>query len=195
MYLLYVDESGTSTIPGNTSHFILTGISIPNWHWKNCDNEISTIKQRYDLSGKEIHTAWILRNYLEQSRIPNFETLNFTERRSEVLKLRNRHLLNLQRSGKNKQYKQTKKNYNKTKDYIHLTYDQRKNFINAIAECVSNWGFARLFAECIDKVYFDALKTSEDIDYQAFEQIICAGKYFALLGVSEINGMSERICE
>ena len=44
MYLCYVDESGTPDIPGNTSHFVLAGISTPVWHWKNCDQEIRAIK-------------------------------------------------------------------------------------------------------------------------------------------------------
>ncbi|MBL6992413.1 DUF3800 domain-containing protein [Desulfobacula sp.] len=184
MYLLYIDESGTSAIPGNTSHFILAGISVPIWHWKDCDKEISNIKNPYNLNGKEIHTAWILRKYLEQSRIPNFESLDFEKRRSEVLKSRNRHLLNLQSAGKIKAYRQTKKNYLKTDDYIHLTYNQRKEFIDKIANCVSNWGFARLFAECIDKIYFDPTKEPSDIDHQAFEQIVSRfDKY--LVNISE----------
>ena len=33
MYLCYIDESGTSDIPGNTSHLILAGLSLPIWHW------------------------------------------------------------------------------------------------------------------------------------------------------------------
>jgi hypothetical protein len=33
MYLCYIDESGTPESSGNTSHFVLAGISIPIWHW------------------------------------------------------------------------------------------------------------------------------------------------------------------
>jgi len=172
MYLLYIDESGTSSIPGNTSHFILAGLSIPIWHWKDCDREISKIKQPYGLNEAEIHTAWILRNYLEQSKIPNFSSLNYQQRRYEVERLRNTELLRLQRTGNSKLYRQTKKNYNKTSDYIHLTYIERKQFITEVAKCVSGWGFARLFAECIDKIHFDPIRSAKDIDTQAFEQIV-----------------------
>jgi hypothetical protein len=49
MYLCYIDESGTSDIPGNTSHFVLAGLSIPIWHWKDCDREVETIKRKYAL--------------------------------------------------------------------------------------------------------------------------------------------------
>ena len=169
---MYIDESGTSAIPGNTSHFILAGLSIPIWHWKDCDREISAIKRNYQLEGAEIHTAWILRAYFEQNRVPNFSTLNYTQRRSEVERFRRAELLRLQRSGNPGHYRQTKKNYKKTNAYIHLTRNERKNFIIEIARCVSNWGFARLFAECIDKIYFDPARSPQSIDSQAFEQIV-----------------------
>ena len=46
MYLYYTDESGTSDIPGNTSHFVLAGVSIPIWHWRDADGEVIAIEQR-----------------------------------------------------------------------------------------------------------------------------------------------------
>ncbi len=45
-------------------------------------------------------------------------------------------------------------------------------FIRDIATAISNWGFARLFAECIDKVYFDPTRTTSTPDEQAFEQLV-----------------------
>jgi hypothetical protein len=54
MYLCYVDESGTSEIPGSTSHFILAGISIPIWHWRTSDRAIYNILARYGLGGSFI---------------------------------------------------------------------------------------------------------------------------------------------
>ncbi len=61
MFLCYIDESGTSDIPGNTSHFVLAGIAILVWRWYDCDNKIRTIKDKYNLRGTEIHVAWILK--------------------------------------------------------------------------------------------------------------------------------------
>lgn len=55
MYLCYIDESGTSDIPGNTSHFVLSGLSIPIWYLKDCDRTIETIKRKYVLENSEIH--------------------------------------------------------------------------------------------------------------------------------------------
>lgn len=161
MYLCYIDESGTSDIPGNTSHFVLAGLSVPVWHWRDCDKEIELIKRRYALELAEIHVAWISRPYLEQSRIPNFPSLDYRQRRSQVESLRKAELLRLQRSNV-KQYKQTRKNYRSTESYIHLTYDERRNFIKELAECVSKWGFARLFAECVDKIHFDPASNKQN---------------------------------
>ncbi len=172
MHLCYIDESGTSSIPGNTSHFILAGISIPIYHWRDADREISRILARVGLSDAEVHTAWVLRNYPEQSKIPNFEGLNWDARRSAVERYRTTHLLNLQKQQKIKTYKQIKKNYIKTSSYIHLTRDERRQLISDIATCVGNWGFARLFAECIDKTHFDQSRTRRTVDEQAFEQIV-----------------------
>ena len=65
-----------------------------------------------------------------------------------------------------------KKNYKQTNAYIHLSYEERRRFINEIAECVSNWGFARLFAECVDKLHFDPYQSRLTVDGQAFEQLV-----------------------
>lgn len=183
MYLCYVDESGTSDIPGNTSHYILSGLSIPIGYWKSCDQEIEKIKRRYGLCGSEIHIAWILRPYLEQTKIPGFENFNYSQRRSSVETYRRSEILRLQRSKNPKLLKQTKKNYLKTNGYIHLTYAERRNFITEIASAISNWGFARLFAECVDKVFFDPTRASRPIDEQAFEQLVSRfEQYLQIIG-------------
>lgn len=172
MYLCYVDESGTPDVPGNTSHFVLAGISIPIWHWRNADREISEVLARFGLVGKELHTAWILRRYLEQSRIMNFENLSWAERRRKVLQYRNAHLLALQQQQRHRSYRQARKNYKQTAAYVHLTDSERRRVVDEIADIVADWGFARLFAECIDKVHFDPDRSKVSISEQAFEQIV-----------------------
>src|SRR5262245_24694561 len=132
MQLCYIDESGTSDIPGNSSHFVLAGIAIPIWQWNNCDRQIHIIKKRYGIENAELHTAWILRPYLEQRRIPNFDSLDYRQRVYEVRRIRNAELLRLQRANV-RQYWQTRKNYNKTNSYIHLTHDQRRALILEVA--------------------------------------------------------------
>jgi hypothetical protein len=100
MYLCYIDESGTSDIPGNTSHFILAGLAIPIWQWRNFDSEIESIKQKYFLSGSEIHVAWILRPYYEQKLIRNFNDLDHHQRRSQIETYRKGEILRLQRANR-----------------------------------------------------------------------------------------------
>lgn len=178
MYLCYIDESGTSSIPGNTSHFVLAGISVPIWHWTNSDSELNAIKRRYALEQAEIHTAWMLRPYLEQSRITDFAALNYEQRRYEVNKARNRHLLALQQGNNPKRYRQAKKNYKKTEAYIHLSLSERKKFISEIADCVGGWRSTRLFAECIDKLHFDPTRSLRTVDEQAFEQIVSRFEHY-----------------
>ncbi len=172
MHFCYIDESGTSSIPGTTSHFVLAGLVIPVEKWKSCQNEINSIKSKYDLGTAEIHTGWILRRYLEQRRIIDFDRMDKNTRIQEVNRYRNVDLLRLQRLPNNKSYHRMKKIYKKTNDYIHLNYDERCDFIKEIGEMISKWPFARLFSECIDKIYFDPQKRDKDIDEQAFEQIV-----------------------
>jgi len=178
MYLCYIDESGTSNIPGNTSHFVLVGLSIPIWFWKTCDEEVHNIKKKYSLDHAEIHTAWILRKYLEQKRVPNFDSLDYFERRSQAEQIRKSNLLRLQKEQLQKQYQQTKKNYRLTRDYLHLSLAERRQFIKELATCISDWGFARVFAECIDKIYFNPLLGNNNIDQQAFEQLVSRFEQF-----------------
>ncbi len=171
MYLCYMDESGTPEIPGNTSHFVLAGLSIPIAYWRECDGEIKSIKKKYRIENTEIHTAWMLRPYREQRVIANFSDLDFRERVYQVESFRKADLLRLQRVNP-KQYKQTRKNYQQTASYIHLDYPERQNLIHEIAERVAGWKFARLFAECVDKIHFDPYRNRKTIDEQSFEQIV-----------------------
>ena len=76
MYLCYVDESGTAELPGNTSHFILADLSTPISQWKACDLQIESMKAHFGLQNAEIHVAWLLRKYLEQSKVPDFKALD-----------------------------------------------------------------------------------------------------------------------
>lgn len=178
MYLCYIDESGTPDIPGNTSHYILAGLSIPVEHWKTCDKEIEKVKSKYGLLDSEIHVAWILRSYQEQRKIEHFEKLSRGARRTEVVALRTAELLRLQRVGNGKLYRQTQKNFKQTASYIHLTHGERQKLMGEMAYVVSKWGFARLFAECIDKVHFKPTAVSKSIDEQAFEQVVSRFEHY-----------------
>jgi hypothetical protein len=172
MYLCYIDESGTPEIPGVSSHFVLAGVSIPVWHWNGADRDISAILARYALADAELHTGWMLHSYREQDQIPNFANLDYIARRAEVSRKRAAYLLHLQRSGKPSTLRKTKKNYRHTAAYTHLSRSERLDCIHEVADCIGGWGFARLFAECIDKLHFDSARAGRSVEVQGFEQVI-----------------------
>jgi len=168
-----MDESGTDAVPGNTSHFVLAGVCIPVWRWRVCDRELAAVKDQFLLPDAEIHTAWIRRRYLSQSRIPDFDDLPHPERRALVKEWRARELLRLQRRRNRKHYRRTKKFFKKTDSYIHLSQDEREKFLVEVGRCIGGWGFARLFAECIDKAHLQSLAVGNPrADEQAFEQVV-----------------------
>ena len=80
--------------------------------------------------------------------------------------------MRLQRSKNRKAYLQAKKSYKHTDPYVHLTHAERMAFLRAVADCVGGWKFARLFAECIDKIHFVSIVNPLPVDEQAFEQIV-----------------------
>lgn len=178
VYFCYIDESGTPQVPGNTSHYVLCGISIPVKCWKKCDVAINKIKAKYSLSDCEIHTGWIVRSYLEQNKIPDFESMSYEDRRSEVIKQRKAEIFRVKKQNNPKALKQLKKNYKQTEAYIHLSYNERIAFIKEIADQIGSWKFARIFAECIDKVFFDPTKSKLSTDEQAFEQIVSRFEHY-----------------
>ena len=141
------------------------------------------------VQGDTLHIVGVGDNRIgkEQSRINDFNSLTRTQRQSEVRKSRTRHLFKLQNSNNSLSYRQTKKNYAQTNAYTHLTLRERQSFVAEIADCVSNWGFARLFAECIDKIHFDPLRAQSSVDEQAFEQVISRFEKY-LQNTDDTNG-------
>ena len=55
---------------------------------------------------------------------------------------------------------------------MHLTLVERQRLVQEVADTVGNWGYARMFAECIDKIHFDPGRSKRSISEQAFEQIV-----------------------
>lgn len=188
MYLCYIDKSGTPEVPGNSRHFILAGLSIPIKSWVEADRDISRVLQKHDLADKELHTAWMLRRYLEQSKVPSFDRLNHDDRRRAVQKYRNNELLRLQKIGKGP-YQQAKKNYRHTEAYIHLTHAERLAALRDVATVVGNWNYANLFAECIDKSHFDQKRTGRTVGEQAFEQVLSRFHHFLTEKSADTKGI------
>ena len=179
MYLCYLDESGTTgASDGDTSHFILAGLSIPIWHWRDADRDVSRVLSAYRLADTELHTAWMLRKYIEQSRIADFDQLAFADRRREVRRHRSNELSRLAGRANDVRRRRTRKLHRNTEAYVHLTWEERRRAVREVAETVSQWGFARLFAECVDKTHFDPARAQRSVSEQAFEQVVSRFEQF-----------------
>ena len=150
---------------------------MPDRLWKRHDAAIEKVRSDFGLERAEIHTAWILRPYSEQRSIPQFESLSPERRRAEVERMRRAELSRLKKSG-SKRYSQLQKDYKRTAAYIHLTLPERRQFILEIAQLIGDWGEARLFAECIDKLHFDPQIARTSVEEQAFEQVLSRFEQF-----------------
>ena len=68
MHLCYLDGSGaTGASGGDTTHFVLAGISIPIWHWRDANREVSHVLGGYGLADTELHTKNRLSKTLSSS--------------------------------------------------------------------------------------------------------------------------------
>ncbi|MDR3773310.1 MAG: DUF3800 domain-containing protein [Terracidiphilus sp.] len=172
MYLCYLDESGVPEIPGNSTHFVLAGIAIPIERWREADAAISEIMARHGLAGAELHTAWLLRKYLEQSRIDGFDEMNWDERRAQVARLRVAEVHRVRKLGIAKRNAQLKKVYRHTDPYVHLTLSERNRLAHEIAETISKWDWAVLIASCVDKSFFLTKGKPNQVNASAFSIVV-----------------------
>ena len=162
-------------------------MAIPISKWKLSESKITLLKKKYGLEDSEIHTGWLVRKYIEQSKIVGFESMSHVQRRYEVDKLRKTELLKLQKSPNRGHYKQTKKNYKQTNAYIHLTYEERVKCIQELADLIGKWQYARIFGECIDKIHFDPKRAKYSVDEQALEQVVSRFEHYLQIRSKTIN--------
>lgn len=182
MHICYLDESGTVDRGDASGHFVLVGLAVPAANWKVKDAQIDEIKAKFGLADKEVHTAWMLRDYPEQAAVPDFAQLSPDERRRQARAVRTQ---NLAKGRAAKAQRSLVINYKKTADYIHLTRDERRDCIRQLADLIGSWGDARLFAEAQKK---SALKNREGDFDEAFEQVVTRFNTF-LRNIGGSNGL------
>jgi len=180
MYFCYLDESGTTELGANTSHFVLLGFAIPADLWADKDRRINRIKAKYGLLNKEIHTGYIARQFSEQNQIANFDNLDSPARREAVIKAREQEAIKTVALKSDKKLKELKKKYRMTEDYIHLTFSQRRELLVKIADEIGSWNDTRIFAEAIDKRHGG---TGQPVFNQAFEQVVT--RFHTYLSIKE----------
>jgi len=172
VYLCYVNESGSSK-SNNTSHFVLAGIAIPAVQWKPLDGKISRIKRRFGMDETAIDPAWMMRRYAEQESVPGFSGMDYPSRRFEVRRIRDRLLRDPVAARTQTSLHEMKKAYKKTDRYMHLTREERIDFLKKICEEINTWTDARLFAEACDKNALTACPENPFRLYEdAFAQVI-----------------------
>lgn len=170
MHFLYVDESGVEELTPDTDHFVLLGLSIPAEQWKTYDGQIETVKSKYDISHAEIHTAWMCRRYIEQNKIPNFDNLSYSDRRTKVRKQMEGQAAALGiAKGAQKRVKSYHRYCRAIESYIHLTHDERLNCLEELAVQVGGWNEARVFADALCKTQVPGGESPYE---WAFEQIV-----------------------
>ena len=156
MHLCYLDESGTPEIPGNTSHYILAGLAIPIWNWKRL-RERNRQNQKKIWSGeKELHTAWILRAIWNSLKFPVLQHCRILTGDKELKRIRMRNYY----AFKSQETTPISTSQKDLPTYRRLCPSQlsliEEALVKEVARCVSDWGFARLYAECIDKINFQS---------------------------------------
>ena len=167
MQLLYVDESGNSHINSSQSntHFVLAGIAMDAAYWKQHNEQIKNLKTSRSLGEQEIHTAWILRTYGFQNKIPDFSSFTEIERRSKAEEFIHSEI----QKAKQGTRKNIKKDWKIIKPYSHLLLAERNDFIRDICHLISKWGYMRIFLIIVNK---EAYKPKYSIYEDAFEQLI-----------------------
>lgn len=65
-----------------------------------------------------------------------------------------------------------KRNFAKTKPYIHLTTAERADLLTQVAEAVNGWTDCRIFADCIDKRVFKGKAPKTPPMEEAFTQVV-----------------------
>ncbi|HSS77587.1 MAG TPA: DUF3800 domain-containing protein [Thermoanaerobaculia bacterium] len=181
MYLLYVDESGvTNPHPSQTSHYVMIGLAVHVRTWFALTSRVRSLKSAYALDGDteklELHAAWLLRAFHEQSVIPNFNDLSRPARYSAVQEWRKRRQQDDWPNLVPRAREREKKDFRKTELFIHLTREEREALCLRALAIVGNYKSGiTLFGQAVDK---RALAIGVDAAEVAFSRLIDSFEIF-----------------
>lgn len=180
MYLLYVDESGvTNPHPSQTSHYVMLGLAVHVGTWFALTRRVRNLKRIYALEGDleklELHAAWLLRAYREQSVIASFEDLSRRARYDAVQQWRTSRQQN-EWIGDPRLKEREKKDFRKTEPFIHLTREERETLcLEALKIIGEHRKGVTLFGQAVDK---RALPPGVDAAEVAFSWLIDSFEIF-----------------
>ncbi|HEV7786684.1 MAG TPA: DUF3800 domain-containing protein [Thermoanaerobaculia bacterium] len=181
MYLLYVDESGvTNPHLSQTSHFVMIGLAVHVGTWFALTSRVRSLKSAYALDGDteklELHAAWLLRAFREQSVISNFNDLSRRARYNAVQEWRKRRQQEDWPGLTSRAREREKKDFRKTEPFIHLTRDEREELcLRALAIVGDHKRGVTLFGQAVDK---RALAAGVDAAEVAFSRLIDSFEIF-----------------
>ena len=172
MYLLYLDESGvTDPRPNQTSHYVMLGAAVHVGTWFGLSRRIRNLKRKYSRGGEdfELHGAWLLRSYREQSLISGFEALDYNARFHAVREWREVRKAEWSALS-SKSRNQERKEFRLTEPYTHLTRAERSHLYYETLKVVGEYSRGiTLFGEAIDKRH---LAPSVDPIEEAFSRVV-----------------------
>lgn len=179
MFLFYLDASGAPQLSDATRHYALVGAAVHENTWFALDKRVRGLKRGYAFPGEdfELHVKDFNTNIDEQAKIPNFESLNFVDRRGQVMVLRDARLR--ETSDPNKR-EQLKRKFRMTHPFVHLTRGQRSKLYEDALDLVGGHTGLVLFGEAIDKQHPAVQSGNVDCVGQAFEQVV--SRFDAFLG-------------
>ena len=186
MHILYMDESGVEDLGAGTSHFVLLGLAIPAVQWKDLDGALSAIKGRYGLGDAEIHSGWMHRRYSEQESIPGFEALPPADRRMAAEAAVRKRAGAIGVLAGQKKVKSYRKESKAIWPYLHLTREERLQFLEDLARELASWPNVRVFADAISKPDFQPKRPTTPYE-MAFEQVLT--RFQAFLSAVQSTGI------
>ena len=149
----------------------MLGAAVHVGTWFGLSRRIQNLKRKYSRGGEdfELHGAWLLRSYREQSLIADFEALDYIDRLHAVREWRETRKLEWSAlSGKSRN--QEKKEFRLTDPYVHLTRAERRSLYHETLKVVGEYPRGiTLFGEALDKLH---LSPSVDPVEEAFSRIV-----------------------
>jgi hypothetical protein len=192
MYLLYVDESGVANPhPSQTSHYVTIGLAVHVGTWFALTRRVRSLKRAYALDGDteklELHAAWLLRAYREQSLISSFEDLSRRARHDAVQEWRRKRQVDDWPSLDSRSKDRERKDFRKTEPFIHLTRGERDRLcLEALKIVGEHRKGITLLGQAIDK---RSLAPGADAAQVAFSRLIDSFEIFLQLNSENPWGM------
>lgn len=181
MYLLYVDESGvTNPHPSQTSHYVTIGLAVHVGTWFALTRRVRSLKLAFALDGDteklELHAAWLLRAFREQTVITSFADLSRRARYDAVEEWRRKRREEAWPGLEPRLREREKKDFRKTEPFVHLTREERDQLcLEALQIVGEHRKGITLFGQAIDK---RVIPPGVDIAQTAFSGLIDSFEMF-----------------